>query len=53
LAPFARWIESLETRVILTWHYRPMDTAKGKAELQRVRAQLDTLDSGPSREEDD
>ncbi len=43
LKPFTNLIESLRTKVILTWHYRPMHTARGKAELQRVRVQLDKL----------
>lgn len=43
LARYASSIESLGTTVILTWHYRGMHTGKGKAELQRVRAELDKL----------
>ncbi|MCZ6817606.1 MAG: hypothetical protein O7F76_13045, partial [Planctomycetota bacterium] len=43
LAPYVSSIESLGIKVILTWHYRPMSTGKGKAELQRVRTQLDKL----------
>jgi hypothetical protein len=40
LDPYVDTIESLGTEVILTWHYRPMNTTAGKVELQRVRAQL-------------
>ncbi len=43
LNPYASSIESLGAKVILTWHYRPMNTRKGKAELRRVRAELDKL----------
>ena len=43
LKPFVSSIESLGMKVILTSHYRPMYTGKGKAELQRVRAELDKL----------
>ena len=43
LEPYVGEIEALGTKVILTWHYRPMNTAKGKAELLRVRAELDKL----------
>jgi hypothetical protein len=45
LEPYVSSIESLGTKVILTWHYRPMSTIGGKAELQRVRAELDKLSS--------
>jgi hypothetical protein len=43
LRPYTRAIESLGASVILTWHYRPMHTSKGRAELQRVRAELKKL----------
>ena len=43
LEPYASSIESLATKVVLTWHYRPMSTSRGKAELRRVRAELDKL----------
>jgi hypothetical protein len=43
LAPYANAIESLGPKVLLTWHYRPMNTTAGKAELQRVRRELDAL----------
>ncbi len=43
LEPYEESIKSLGTNVILTWHYRPMNTGKGKLELQRVRAELDKL----------
>jgi hypothetical protein len=43
LKPYVGSIESLGTKVILTWRYRPMNTGKGKIELQRVRAELEKL----------
>ncbi len=43
LEPYVEPIESLGSKVILTWHYRPMNTTKGKAELQRVRTELEKL----------
>ena len=43
LKPFVSSIELLRIKVILTSHYRPMYTGSGKAELQRVRAELDKL----------
>jgi len=46
LEPYEESIKSLGTNVILTWHYRPMNTGKGKTELQRVRAELDKLTIG-------
>ena len=43
LKPFVGQIESISPKVILTWHYRPMDTDRGKAELERVRIELERL----------
>ena len=40
LEPYVSAIERLGTRTILTWHYRPMNTKRGQAEIQRVRATL-------------
>lgn len=40
LKAFESSIESLGPKVILTWHYRPMNTKRGKAELQRVSDEL-------------
>jgi hypothetical protein len=43
LEPYANAIECLGPKVLLTWHYRPTNTTAGKAELQRVRRELDAL----------
>ena len=44
LEPYATSIESLGTKVILTWHYNPALMSRGNVELQRIRAELDKLD---------
>jgi hypothetical protein len=43
LAPYTSIVESLGIKVILTWHYRGMNTTRGKRELERVRAELDKI----------
>lgn len=43
LAPYVDSIKALGTEVVLTFHYRPMHTTSGQAELRRVRERLDEL----------
>ncbi|MCY2990041.1 MAG: hypothetical protein NTY19_19535 [Planctomycetota bacterium] len=43
LEPYQAPIEAMGAKVILTWHYRPMKTVRGKRELKRVRRELDRL----------
>lgn len=43
LEPYCAPIRSMGAKVILTWHYRPMNTEPGKRELERVRGELNRL----------
>jgi hypothetical protein len=43
LEPYLASIESMGPQVILTWHYRPMNTEAGKRESERVQTQLNRL----------
>lgn len=43
LSALVPMIEDLGIKTILTWHYRPMHTTPGKAEIQRVRDLLDQI----------
>lgn len=43
LAAFVSPIRALGPHVILTWHYRPMNTTAGQREIARVRGELSRL----------